>query len=410
MKVPQDIAEWSKHSQDGAFSLKLGGTDKSVEEHSGEAGMGYEAILKGALDVMLAGIVALNLMLLTGCGSTSNGPTGGGPTPLPGALASGGASKIYVIEGTASGTNETILEFSTSSTGQVAPATTLIPPADISVLSVATDSTGEIYVGGGTSLFSTEILVYAAGATGSATPLRTIEFTGTEFSFLVPNTMTVDASGTIYVAGEGGNVAVIPAGASGVTIPSRLLTSGQLTGPVGVAVDAAGEIFVANETLAGPYDDYIQGSILVFAAGANGADDPVRVITGPTPTGTSSNAYYGITVDANGDISTVFDAETFDASGNLTGSSATIEEFAAGATGTPTPTRMIAGGSTELTTGGGLRVDAVGNLYTVNEGGTESVPVFSVLGFGPNATGNVAPGLNFSSSSWMQGGSEIAIR
>jgi hypothetical protein len=355
------------------------------------------------------GLVVGSLAMLGGCGGSSGGGgtgTGGGPSN---ALAAGGASSIYVIQDTQSGTGETVLEFSTGASGEAKPTGTLVPPSNITVLSVATDGAGQIYVGGGTTLFDTEILVYAAGATGSATPLRTIQFAGTESSFIVPNSMAVDASGAIYVTGEGGNIAVVAPGANGVTTPARLLTSGQLTGPVGIAVDAAGEIFVSDELPAGPGDNFVEGTILVFAAGANGSDDPVRVITGQTPTETTADAYYGIAVDAAGDIYTVYDAETFDTSGNLTGSTATLEEFASGATGTPIPTKVIFGTQTMLTTGGGMRMDSAGNLYVVNVGGTESVPTFSVLGFSPTATGTNAPGLVITSSSWTSGGSEIAI-
>ena len=377
--------------------------------------MRAKIMMKGTLDVVLMGVLMLNLVLLAGCGNSNGSGGGGGGTILTGALAAGGATDIYVIEGEQSGTGNTILDFAVDSSTNATPKGTLIVPTALFVRSVATDSAGQIYVGGdlanGLNAPTEEILVYAAGATGSATPLRTITLDGSGASLVYPGSMTVDAAGVIYATGPGGNVGVIAAGANGETTPERLLTSGDLTGPVGIAVDAAGEIFVANETLEGPGDDYVGGSILVFASGANGRDAPTRVITGPAPTATADNAFFGIAVDSAGDITTVFDTETYDTSGNETGTSAVVQEFSAGATGTATPTKMISGASTALTFGGGLKVDGAGNLYLVDASGlTTTTPTFSVLGFGPNATGDVAPGLRLSSNSWTTAGSEIALK
>lgn len=360
-------------------------------------------MVRGTLDVVLMGVLALGLAALMGCqGIHTGGALLGGNTPT-GALASGGAVNVYAIEYGTGGTGASVVAFSADTSGSLSPTATLVMPATMAASALATDSSGAIYVGGySTTTGTAQILVFAAGATGTATPTRTIT--------VDPNlgiaiaTMTVDASGKIYTAGanESGMVAVFAAGANGMSTPTTLLDGAALEAPLGIAVDGSGRIYVSNNGSSG-------GQILVFAAGANGSDAPVQTISTATDTATARSIFYGLAIDESGNLFVVHDSATFDSSGDETGASAAIEEYAAGQTGEATPIQSITGASTELTTGGGLRVDGVGNLYVITGASVNNTAVYTLLGFGPKAAGNVAPGVTISSSELSRALSEIAV-
>jgi hypothetical protein len=276
-------------------------------------------------------------------------------------------------------------------------------PSTVGSSAVAIDSTGQIYVGGySTTTDAPEILVFAAGTTGTATPTRTILLDPNDLTLIT--SITVDASGQIYVAGfqELGIVEVLPAGANGTVTAAKELTSLSLTDPIDIAVDTGGKIYVSNlgDTA---------GQVLVFAAGANGSDDPVQTISTATDTSTTQTVFYGVAVDASGNIFVVQDSGTFDADGNETSASGSIEEFAPGATGSPTPLKTITGSSVGFTYGGGLRLDGVDNAYIVAATVVNKTTEFSLLGFGPSAMGNVAPGLKITSSDLSSALSQIAV-
>jgi hypothetical protein len=371
-------------------------------------------VRRGAPGFFQISLVAIGLSLLAGCGSSGSGTGsggGGGTTPVQATLAPGGAASVYVLQGAPLPVGYSVLSFSTT-TGSVLPTGTLTPSSAMVVHSVVTDGSGHIYVAG--ELTGNEVILeYAAGSTGSAVPFRTLILDPAATDQMEVSSMFVDNFGTIYATGLNstgihGDVAVIQPTQNGQLTPSRFLTSTQLTQPIGIGVDATGEIFVTNLPTVGTL---LQGSILVFGAGANGSAAPTRVITGPTPTSTTQNEYYGITVGATGNIYTVFDTSTYSSSGILASTSAEIQEFAAGASGAATPINTISGVNTGLTFGGGLRADVAGNLYLVNVAASPSASqaAYSVVGFGPQATGNMSPGLTVTSGVWNLGNAEIGV-
>jgi len=346
------------------------------------------------------GAVTLGLVALVGCGSSGSGGSGGGVTQP-----SGGAKDVYVITTGDNGLNGSVLEFAAGSQGSIAPKTTLTLPQSFEPFSVATDSSGQIYVGG----FATptlEILVYPAGSTGSITPTRTI-ITGesTDAQLIIPDSMTIDASGLLYVVGRGGNVAVYSATANETAPPVQLITSGVLTGPVGIAVDGTGNMYVSNEV---PTEDSSTGTIYVFAPGATGDATPTRTIT-------SANVFFGIAVDTSGNIYTTENAYTVDGSGDIEATTAQIDEFGPSASGAATPTKTIAisSGGQPITIAAGLRIDSAGDLFTAAQTATNATGnatlLTQVVEFGPAATGSATPVASFSSTSWVYPSEEIAI-
>src|SRR5438093_651703 len=91
------------------------------------------------------------------------------------------------------------------------------------------------------------ITVYAAGASGNATPTATIA--GGNTGLNGPIGIALDGAGNIYVANLNGNsITVYAAGASGNATPTATIAGGNtgLNGPIGIALDGAGKIYVTN--------------------------------------------------------------------------------------------------------------------------------------------------------------------
>ena len=364
------------------------------------------AMVRGTLDVVLMGVLALGLAALTGCGGINTGGSLFGGTPPPtGALAAGGAKDIYAVQTNGDESNESVLGFSLSGTGNVTPTSTLLPPPSLVVGSVTTDSTGQIYVGGNLNP-GYVILVYAAGASGAATPVRTITLDA--LGEFYPISMTVDASGKLYVAGgetedTNGGVAVFAADANGAATPLQLITNADLLEPLSMAVDTTGQIYLSGLT-------ETKGEILVFAAGATGTPTPIHTISAPASSSTQVNSFWGLAVDSQGSLYAVLDTENVDSSGHLTSVSAEIQKYLAAEIGNAAPATTIGGSSTGLGFGAGLRLDSAGNLYVANETLSGTTSSYNLLGFGPSASGNVAPGLELSSSSLTAPAPEIAVQ
>src|SRR6267143_3182572 len=120
--------------------------------------------------------------------------------------------------------------------------------------------------------FGNSITVYAAGASGNATPTATIA--GGNTGWYNPAGIALDGAGNIYVANDGGSsITVHAAGASGNVTPMATIAGANtgLSFPYGIAVDGAGNIYATNP---------IGNSITVYAAGANGNATPTVTIAG----------------------------------------------------------------------------------------------------------------------------------
>src|SRR5437660_738946 len=255
------------------------------------------------------------------------------------------------------------------------------------------------------------VVVYAAGASGDVTPIRTIAGANTVLSNATG--IARDAAGNLYVTNppltppSGGSVTVYAPGAVGNAAPIRTI-AGEGTGldhPVGVALDTAGNVYVSNTY-----------TVTVYAPGASGNVAPIRTIESSSQVGgialdTPGNLYVAsrdvITVyaTANGNatpIRTISGSNTglgcpaglgLDAAGELyvanpCGGSITV--FAAGADGNATPTRTIIGSNTGLNGASGIALDDAGHLYVTNAGGYLA-NAGSITVYAAGASGNVAP-------------------
>lgn len=252
----------------------------------------------------------------------------------PGGVQLDSKGNIYVANGACCDGNPvppSITVYPPGSTGDVTPihtitgdATTLSLPGD-----VAFDHTDNLYVAnsrGGPSPGVGTILEFAAGSDGNVTPIATVG--GPHTGLSIPFALTLDAMGNIYVAnfesgacGPRGSVTVYAPGASGDAAPSFSIGGDKtgLDGPLGVAVDSSGKIYVANQ----------QHSATVYAAGAHGNVAPIQKID------ILDFSPFGIGVDASGNIYVSGDNQ--------------VSVYAPGATGNATPIRVIGGDKTGLT-------------------------------------------------------------
>ena len=280
----------------------------------------------------------------------------------------------------------------------------IVPPTSFQFESLATDSLGELYVGSaatdpnGNPFY--EVLVYAPGASGQATPVRTIHLLANPSGTFLPLQMTVTPAGKLYVVSPLA-VGVFAANVDGDGVAESSFSLPGGSQPTGIAADAAGNIYVAGATSG----NMTTGQILVYAAGANGTVAPTQTIT-------TQGIPYGVTVDGSGNVYTSVNAGTLNG-GVGTASTNALVEYGGLMSGSLAVIKTIAGSATGVTFATGPQIDAAGNLYVVSEATKGSGSTFSetseIVGFAPTATGNVAPGVVLSSSDWTEAGTQLAL-
>jgi hypothetical protein len=153
----------------------------------------------------------------------------------------------------------------------------------------------------------------------------------------------VNSSGEIFVADIDTNEIVgFAPGSSGNVSPNVVIagTNTNLAWPVGLALDTAGDLYVANcgsscESSYGP------PSVLEFSAGSNGNVSPIRDVSGSNTELSNANS------------------PALDASGNIYVSNwtaNTIDVFNSDANGNASPVRVISGANTLLNNPDGIAV------------------------------------------------------
>ena len=344
---------------------------------------------------------ALAISLISGgCGGGSSSSNNTQLPPTPPNLTSGGATSVYVVEHPVNG-NSSILQFSASANGTAAPSSTLTLPSGFLVSCIATDALGQIYVGGATNSYPTlyEVLVYAAGSTGAATPTRTI--TDALGVVNAPQSMVVDSSGQLYVLTGYTNidgVVVYASNANGAATPVRTiqgsLTLFEVDGEA-LALDHAGTIYVATLGVGGS-----PAQVYAFASGLSGNVVPTRTIAS---TSTGSGNIFALDTDSAGNLYVVGLAPGLPIV-------STIYEFSATASGTATPIRTIAGTYASLAYVRSLHIDAAGNIY-IAAATTAQVPY--IAAFASTASGNIGSSISFASSAFADtaiGSYQLALK
>ena len=169
------------------------------------------------------------------------------------------------------------------SSGDVAPIA--VTPDMAAPNGIARDGSGRIYVA---NTATNTVTVYASNAGGNVPPIAVIGGANTLLSN--PNGIALDASGKIYVLNGGSsfNITVYPplAANTGILNEAPVVdiagSNTLLDFPVGIAVDARGDVCVANAVGGpiGPGDTYAPGVITVYSAGSNGNVAPTATISG----------------------------------------------------------------------------------------------------------------------------------
>jgi hypothetical protein len=238
------------------------------------------------------------------------------------------------------------------------------------------------------ALFEFSAAQLAALAMNSApTPVATI----TSAALAAPQQSVFDGKGNQWVADHDGNAILVFTAAQlamqgdNPTIPAVTLTSAAFNGPLGIAFDSSGNLWVANNGgvagAAGAADSPAGTTIVEFTA----AHLPMVPATGMvtpelTPDITLSDS-------GSGSISAPW-ALAFDSSGNLWSSNAnppsTLVEFSKTqlmASGMPAPAITISpvmdGGSPTLDAPNGLCFDNAGDLAATNSADAFGIPIYS---------------------------------
>jgi hypothetical protein len=195
---------------------------------------------------------------------------------------------------------------------------------------IALNHAGSLYVADETRQ---AIDIYAPDANGTPSPVRSISGPRTQIKNLFA--VNLDSKGNIIATGFVINrlntprVLVFRPDANGNVAPSREIRglNTQLYGPGQCAVDAAGNLYVSDNT-------NTFGHILVFAPGANGNVAPIRVIYPEHPAFIDGIALHG---------SEIFASEVYFPKRR-------IDVYPSNANGKTKPLRTISGDETKLLT------------------------------------------------------------
>ena len=132
---------------------------------------------------------------------------------------------------------------------------------------MAFDSNGKLYVANPSG---ESIVAFAKGASGNATPVRTIS--GSNTGLERPFAIAFDSNGRLLVADENAGVLVFASGANGNVAPVATITG--ISSSQGVVADKQNHIWAVGYN--GPINEY--------ASNANGNATPLRSIHGSKTT------------------------------------------------------------------------------------------------------------------------------
>jgi sugar lactone lactonase YvrE len=284
------------------------------------------------------------------------------------------AQCVYVTNGRLPGGEYKVTGY--NATGDVAPVADIVGQSTLldEPWGIAVDSKQNLYVTNAAFTGDGYVAVYKAGATGDVAPAFTIGG-GSNNPLCYPLGIAVTSQGsgddTVYVANSGCGGRVVAFTVISGVVAELGAVGGSKTGmaaPWGIAVNAHGNIYVAN---------YAANTITVYQHGTFGNVAPTRTIGGAL-TGLSGPA--GLAVDAVGNLY----VSNFD--GN------TITVYSPFANGNVMPSALVSGSSTGLNGPLGVALDRSANIYVANYYGP------SALVFAAGSNGNVAPAQTISGS------------
>ncbi len=260
----------------------------------------------------------------------------------PGSSSGPAAQSVYVVQnGSGRGATGSILRFAATANGSVAPEAVLTGPAGKDIRAVTVDTAGQIYVGACESDLTTcEVDIYPAGTSNTTAPVRTVTGGLTNPLSAVPSTfvglsaLAVDSSGNLYVTG-GGSVFEFAPDATGLAVPTREFAPmvSRFTFTLSLALDPSRYVYLSTVTAGSA-----NCQLLVLPPGASGATAPLRSITVgsallncPVATDTLGNVYVGSTTTNAGTGQQTTEIQKF--AGGATGSSVPLRTIAGAITG-----------------------------------------------------------------------------
>lgn len=238
-------------------------------------------------------------------GSDANGIGSAARFALPRAVASDGAGSIYMVDSA----NATVRKVTSNGTVMaIAGSSGINASADgtgsdarfFSPRGVAVDTAGNVYVAD--TLNHTIRKVTSGGVVttlaGSAGNLGSADGTGTDARFYNPNGVAVDASGNVYVADFGnrtirkvtsaGVVTTLAGKAGFVGVADGVGSAARFHRVTGLALDGAGNLFVVDE-----YTGMIRKVTITGL---------VTTLGRPAPSNTEYIGPYAIAVDSSGNL------------------------------------------------------------------------------------------------------------
>jgi len=261
----------------------------------------------------------------------------------------------------------------TGTTGTPAAGTALGSPLG-SPQGVALDAAGDLYIADATADVIEKVtpagalsLIAGTGSAGTPTPGP-----ATHSALHGPTGVAVDAAGNLYIGDTGNHEVeeVTPAGTlsmiAGTGTAGRptagVATASALGEPSGLAVDAAGDVYIPDGGTSGnPYVEKVtpQG-VLSLAAGNGTVGAPRAGVATASPLRTPT----GVAVDGSGDL---FIA---DAAANViekVSSGGTLSVFAGRSNGAGEQSANGVATSSHLSSPTGVAVDASGDLYVADQ-------------------------------------------
>jgi NHL repeat len=201
--------------------------------------------------------------------------------------------------------------------------------------------------------------------------IASLTFTAPGGSLYYPEGIATNNNATAYVSNTNDNVVASVVGsvdttiagsyeATGETGDGGLATAATLSGPGGLAVDAAGDIFIADTEDNAVREIKTNGNIVLIAGNGNEGNTG----NGGLATAATLDSPQSVAVDASGDV---FIADTYNNEIREVTPGGTISLFAgngtAGYSGDNGPATAA-----QLTSPSGVAVDSLGNVYIADSG------------------------------------------